>query len=143
MILLVLYSCLLVFCSCLLAFYLCSQTVYSCSPWFTRVLHDFYAPPLLMFYLCSLLFYLFLLELNYLYSCLPMLTYVHLCSLMFWLKYYFNKDLWELSDVAGKKHWRKQLKTEQGLQELQAFGFCVVTVDYEHMKPRLKRKRTD
>ena len=31
-----------------------------------------------------------------------MFARVHLCSLMFWLKYYFSKDIWELSDVTEK-----------------------------------------
>ena len=31
----------------------------------------------------------------------------------------------------------------QGVQGLQVFAFCVVTVNDEHMKPRFTRKRRD
>ena len=35
----------------------------------------------------------------------------------------------------------QQESIEQGVHGLQAFVFCVVTVNDEHMKPRFKRKR--
>ena len=31
-------------------------------------------------------------------------------------------------------------QTQQGVKGLQAFAFCVVTVNDEHAKPRFKRK---
>lgn len=38
--------------------------------------------------------------------------------------------------------WKEidQKKNQQGVQGLQAFAFCVVTVNDEHAKPRFKRK---
>ena len=32
------------------------------------------------------------------------------------------------------------IRLKPGIQELQAFAFCVVTVKEEHAKPRFKRK---
>ena len=39
----------------------------------------------------------------------------------------------------------KTIKTflNQGVQSLQAFAFCVVTINDEHMKPRFKWKHRD
>ena len=57
------------------------------------------------------------------------------------LQYTVKYLRWSFFCENSHSHLLMRMTNEQGVQGLQAFAFCVVTVNEKHTEPRFKRER--